>query len=120
MQLQAFSPFLPQQHGYADALPTQYYEAFASTAGCKDEASRFECLQKADTAILQDASAAVSNSSAYYGTWAFLPVTDGTLLQTLPSIQLRPDQPLNGCNLQVSVSFFRPSLIFSSILLPQL
>lgn len=90
----AASPFLPQQFGYADFVPTQSYYAFASAVGCfrglpqsNFNSSIFNCLISKDTETLQNASNYISGSSRY-GTWAFLPVTDGSFIQQSPSQQL--------------------------------
>ena len=52
-----------------------------------------------DTETLMTASAAISGSGTY-GTWGFLPVTDGIFVQQLPSQQLLQKQ-VNGKNLLV-------------------
>ncbi|KAL8769875.1 MAG: hypothetical protein Q9209_004313 [Squamulea sp. 1 TL-2023] len=90
----AASPYLPQQYGYADFVPTQSYYAFASTVGCFNGLTQnnfnnsiFNCLVSKDTDTLQNASNTISGSSRY-GTWAFLPVTDGSFIQQTPSQQL--------------------------------
>ncbi|KAL5320157.1 hypothetical protein ACEPPN_010958 [Leptodophora sp. 'Broadleaf-Isolate-01'] len=99
----AASPFLPTQYGYNDWVPSQSYYAFAEAAGClsgyafgSPTAAKpiFKCLVEKDTAALQSASASVS-ASGTYGTWAFLPVTDGKYIQQLPSEQLQKKQ-VNG------------------------
>ncbi|MCJ1457356.1 hypothetical protein MMC28_007724 [Mycoblastus sanguinarius] len=99
----AASPYLPQQFGYADFVPSQSYYAFASAAGCfgppalpqgNISISIFQCLVGKDTETLQNASATISGSSRY-GTWGFLPVTDGVFIQQLPSQQLLKKQ-VNG------------------------
>lgn len=106
----AASPYLPQQYGYKDFVPSQSYYAFASAVGCfgppalpqnNISNSIFECLVKKDTATLQNASATVSGSSRY-GTWAFLPVTDGVFIRLLPSQQLLNKQT-NGNAMLVGV-----------------
>ena len=106
----AASPFLPQQYGYNDSVPSQKYNAFASVAGCVGPSvlpqdstgdAIFECLVNKDTTTLQIASATVSGSSRY-GTWAFVPVTDGSFVQQLPSRQLSKMQ-VNGNSILVGV-----------------
>jgi carboxylesterase type B len=94
---------LPQQHNYNDWVPTQAYYAFAIHAGCAPtwaygnvSETVFECLISKDTGTLQAASAATS-SSGVDGTWAFLPVTDGVLIQSPPSKALFEGK-LNGLN----------------------
>ena len=62
----------------------------------KPTQSIFKCLVSKDTKILKEASASVSSSSVY-GTWAFLPVTDGRFIQKSPSDALLTKK-LNGIN----------------------
>jgi len=70
--------------------------------------SVFKCLTTKDTVTLQNASAVISGSGRF-GTWGFLPVTDGTYIQQLPSQQLLKKQ-VNGVNALVGVSSdFDPS-----------
>ncbi|KAK0128822.1 hypothetical protein ONS95_000772 [Cadophora gregata] len=99
----AASPYLPMQYGYNDWVPSQSYYAFAAAAGClsgfaygspTSAKSVFKCLVEKDTAILQNASAFIS-ASGTYGSWGFLPVTDGRFIQQLPSVQLQKKQ-VNG------------------------
>lgn len=97
------SPFLPQQYGYKDWIPTQNYYAFATAAGCppqwaygNNSQTIFECLVSKDTQTLQEASATVS-ASGTFGAWAFLPVTDGTVIQSTPSSALKRGK-VNGVN----------------------
>lgn len=74
--------------------PTEYYLQFAQKAGCLGNADAsssseavYKCLLSANSTVLQLASADVSNN-AKVGQWAFIPVTDGTLLRELPTKQL--------------------------------
>ena len=106
----AASPFLQQQYQYNDSVPSQSYYAFASAAGCLGPSvltqnstndAIFYCLVNKDTTTLQSASATVSGSSRY-GTWAFVPVTDGSFVQQLPSQQLLKKQ-VNGNSILVGV-----------------
>ena len=97
----AASPYLPMQYGYADFVPSQSYYAFAQQVGCFDDLAQnnasnsiFQCLVGKDTMTLQNASAFIS-ASGKYGTWGFLPVTDGSYIQQAPSQQLLKKQ-VNG------------------------
>ncbi|KAI9845635.1 MAG: hypothetical protein M1837_004609 [Sclerophora amabilis] len=97
----ASSPYLPMQYGYADFVPSQSYYRFAAAVGCLDSinATAFGCLLTKDTATLQNASAVIS-ATGRYGTWGFLPVTDGTFVQQLPTQQLLKKQ-VNGIRMLV-------------------
>jgi len=56
----------------------------------------FDCLIGTDSATLMNASATVAQSGTW-GTWAFLPVTDGKFIQQRPSKQLLEGK-VNGIN----------------------
>lgn len=82
------------QYGYKDWIPSQSYYAFATAAGCPPSLpygahpqTIFDCLVGKDSQTLISASARISQSGTY-GTWGFLPVTDGIFVQDLPSQQL--------------------------------
>lgn len=110
------SPYLPMQYDYNAWAPTQAYFAFATAVGCFDgtsittnTSSIFACLQGKDTLSLQLASAMIS-AAALPGDWGFLPVTDGKLIQQLPSQQLLKQQVnglrvLSGNNANEGASF---------------
>lgn len=101
------------QYGYKDWLPSQAYYAFAQAAGCMTNfifgsfavsSTIFQCLVGKDTETLKNASASVSAAGAY-GTWGFLPVTDDTFIQQLPSQQLQTRQ-VNGLRMLSGVRLF--------------
>lgn len=98
------------QYEYNAWVPSQSYYAFAQAAGClsgyaagspSQNNTIFHCLVGKDSATLQNASAAIS-SSGMYGTWGFLPVTDGVFIQQLPSQQLAKKQ-VNGLRMLAGV-----------------
>ncbi|KAI2640213.1 carboxylesterase [Xylaria nigripes] len=95
------SPYLPTQWNFDDAWPTASYQAFVDQAGCADAEMPFQCLLSVDTMVLQNASAAVSKS-ANYGQWAFIPVTDGSLIRKRPAEQLAVDKRVNGLRILTS------------------
>ena len=94
------------QYDYWAWVPSQSYYAFATAAGCAPSTaygsspqSVFQCLVGTDTNTLQNASQKVS-ASGIFGTWGFLPVTDGIFVQKLPSQQLLQHK-VNGQRLLV-------------------
>ncbi|TIA58074.1 carboxylesterase type B [Aureobasidium pullulans] len=122
----AASPFLPRQYVYNDQAPTESYYSLASQAGCplgafgNGSETLFDCLVSKDTATVRDAAIAVTNTGTY-GTWAFLPVTDGVFLQNAPSEQLL-EKRVNGRNVLVGNNanegpLFTPQNITSETLL---
>ncbi|KAH6678129.1 carboxylesterase type B [Halenospora varia] len=102
----AASPYLPMQYSYNDWVPSQSYYAFAQAVDCLPgyaagspavSQSIFQCLVNTDTAVLKNASAFLS-ASGMYGTWGFLPVTDGKFIQQRPSTQLQ-QKKVNGLHM---------------------
>jgi carboxylesterase type B len=83
----AASPWVPYQHDYNDETPTTAYAEFVEASGCSSKKNTIECLRTADTVVLQNASARVSEAGPF-GTFAFLPVTDGTFVKDRLSTSL--------------------------------
>lgn len=82
------------QYPYNGWQPEQAYYSFALAAGCfpgraygNTSTTIFDCLVSAPSTVLQNASTNIS-ASGTFGTWAFLPVTDGDFVQERPSEQL--------------------------------
>lgn len=78
------SPWIPFQHDYNDDQPAEAYDNFAEYAGCSEARDTLKCLRAADSVVLQNASAKVSEAGPF-GTFAFLPVTDGSFVPSRPS-----------------------------------
>lgn len=81
------SPWIPYQYNYNDDQPTNAYNDFVAAAGCSSDKDKLQCLRNADTVVVQNASAKVSEAGPF-GTFAFLPVTDGSFVKQRPSQQL--------------------------------
>lgn len=117
----AASPFLPMQYRYNDWQPSQAYYAFADAAGCfsgrgygNTSATIIDCLRAAPSDVLQNASATVG-ASGTWGTWAFLPVTDGDFIRERPSKQLTSGKVnglrvLSGNNAMEGAAFVIPNI----------
>ena len=99
--------YVAKQYKYNDQVPTGDYQPFAQAAGCGSSSHTahntvFDCLVNADTGVLQNVSATVSESGDF-GTFAFLPVTDGVFIQAAPSQQLL-EKAVSGQRLLIGVS----------------
>ncbi|KAF1926615.1 alpha/beta-hydrolase [Didymella exigua CBS 183.55] len=81
------SPWIPFQYKYNDDQPTNAYNDFVAAARCSNSKEKLQCLRDADTVVVQNASAKVSEAGPF-GTFAFLPVTDGSFVKQRPSQQL--------------------------------
>lgn len=81
------SPWVPYQYNYNDAQPSEAYDSFANHAGCPKAKDTLKCLRDADSIVLQNASARVSEARPF-GSFAFTPVTDGTFVTDRLSKQL--------------------------------
>jgi len=97
---------------FNDDEPTNYYLQFARQANClrandtpdssHHRKSVFNCLQKADTILLQKANADMTYNGTY-GHWLFTPVTDGELLREQPHTALL-NKRINGERILTGVS----------------
>lgn len=87
LALQFLNSYL--EFDYNGQRPTLTYQQFAAEVGCnKTNANEtFSCLVGRNSEVLQQASAIVS-ADEDFGSWAFLPVTDGKFLCNRPSVQL--------------------------------
>ncbi|KAK6524937.1 hypothetical protein TWF281_011827 [Arthrobotrys megalospora] len=114
------SPYSPPQYNFNAQKPTKDYLAFAQLAGCYNggpvpaSSSIITCLRGKDTITLQQANSVVS-ASGIVGTWAFVPVTDGTYVQQLPSQQLASGKlngkkHLTGHNAEEGALFVQPGI----------
>ncbi|KAI7285568.1 carboxylesterase type B [Hortaea werneckii] len=117
----ASSPYLPMQYPYNGWQPSQAYYAFAQAAGCfpgraygNTSTTILDCLRQAQTDVLQEANARISGSGTW-GTWAFLPVTDGKIIRERPSRQLTNGQVngkrvMSGNNAAEGTAFVIPNI----------
>jgi hypothetical protein len=106
----AASLYLPAIYNYDGSVPTDNYDDFVEQAGCGNGSNRlkqysntFDCLVATDSVVLQNASGTVSTTRGYFGSFAFLPVIDGELIQMKPSEQLLLGK-VSGQRLLVGVS----------------
>jgi carboxylesterase type B len=81
------SPWFPEQYCYDDEVIEDRYDAFAELAGCSKAKDTLACLRNQNTTTLQTASQKVGESRPF-GSFAFLPVTDGSFIKDRPSKQL--------------------------------
>jgi carboxylesterase type B len=64
----AASPYLPFQHPYDAAIPTQIFYSFSQASGCPSTGNVVECLRGKDTNTLQQANFNVTQTQPY-GYW---------------------------------------------------
>ncbi|KAF2280548.1 alpha/beta-hydrolase [Westerdykella ornata] len=95
----AASPYLPPQHDFNGEKPTLLYNEFASRAGCGNASNKLDCLRIKDSMTLQQINAEIVTTQVY-GTWPFLPVTDGSFIKQRPTSALEK-KLVNGRNILV-------------------
>ncbi|KAJ6552148.1 Alpha/Beta hydrolase protein [Mycena sp. CBHHK59/15] len=88
------STFLPSQYRYNDATPQTLFNNVSSQAGCAASAVPLDCLRAADSALLQDINLSMG-IAGFMGTFAFVPVVDGSFILQSPTDALRQGN-LNG------------------------
>ncbi|KAG6372175.1 Alpha/Beta hydrolase protein [Boletus reticuloceps] len=88
------STFLPSQYYYNDRLPQLLYNEVVTMTGCASSAETLTCLQSVEADMLQTANSDLADS-AFYGTFVFVPVVDGTFILERPTVTLAKGQ-VNG------------------------
>ncbi|KIM79128.1 hypothetical protein PILCRDRAFT_74653 [Piloderma croceum F 1598] len=87
------STYLPPQYAANDPIPTVWYR-FLPLTSCDSASDTFACLLAVDSDTLNNANDAIA-SSAFYGTFVFVPVVDGTFIVERPTVTL-DRQVVNG------------------------
>ncbi|KAG6830002.1 hypothetical protein H0H92_002693 [Tricholoma furcatifolium] len=103
------STFLPSQYLYNDVIPQTLYNEVVSQTGCTDAADTLACLRAVEFASLETANVNLC-LSAFFGTFTFVPVVDGTFITQRPTQALLQRQT-NGKAL-LSVTNADEGLIF--------
>ena len=101
----AASPYLPRQHNYDDHTPATFYKELLNSTDCdsgSSKRSRFDCLVELDAVTLSAAGSMIDGIDADF-TRGFAPVTDGVIIQDIPSRQLYPGR-VNGRRMLAGVS----------------
>ncbi|KAL0578556.1 hypothetical protein V5O48_003457 [Marasmius crinis-equi] len=88
------STFLPSQYGFNDTIPQALYHQVVDSVNCTTAQDTLACLRKADTTALQTANTNI-NLAAFFGTFAFVPVVDGTFIKQRP-IEALKEGKVNG------------------------
>ncbi|KAF9541669.1 alpha/beta-hydrolase, partial [Agrocybe pediades] len=88
------STFLPSQYRFNDTVPELLYNETVSRANCSSQADTLGCLRQADASALATANNDILDSG-FSGTFAFVPVVDGTLITDSP-INLLKQGKVNG------------------------
>ncbi|TFK27821.1 cephalosporin esterase [Coprinopsis marcescibilis] len=78
------SPYLPPQYPFDHDIPESMFSNVLALTGCSESSDPTECLRAADPTVLQAANLQVNNE-AFSGTFAFVPVVDGTFIKDSPS-----------------------------------
>ncbi|KAF8869965.1 alpha beta-hydrolase [Infundibulicybe gibba] len=93
------SSYVPSQYYYDDVIPEKLYSQVVALTNCSVPDS-LSCLRAADAEILEAANVHIGNST-FFGTWAFVPVVDGTFIRQRPTEAFKQGK-LNGLILAYS------------------
>ncbi|KAG6372185.1 Alpha/Beta hydrolase protein [Boletus reticuloceps] len=93
------STYLPPQYYYNDRLPQVGHSCLVeglrrNRHHCASSTETFTCLQSVEADMLQTANSDLAGS-AFYGTFIFVPVVDGTFILERPTVTLAKGQ-VNG------------------------
>ncbi|KJA20548.1 hypothetical protein HYPSUDRAFT_68416 [Hypholoma sublateritium FD-334 SS-4] len=82
------STFLPPMYLFNEHIPETLYNEVVSQSNCAASGDALSCLRQADITVLQAANTNIS-TSAFFGTFAFVPVVDGTFITERPTQLLK-------------------------------
>ncbi|KAJ7241607.1 Alpha/Beta hydrolase protein [Mycena rebaudengoi] len=74
------SSFLPSQYTYNDRIPELLFSEVMAQSDCTTAADSMACLRAVDANVLKTANNNI-NGAAFFGTFAFVPVVDGTFIR---------------------------------------
>ncbi|KAJ7234481.1 alpha beta-hydrolase [Mycena rebaudengoi] len=74
------STFLPSQYRYNDRIPELLFSEVVAQSNCTTAADSMACLRAVDVNVLETANNNI-NGAAFFGTFAFVPVVDGTFIK---------------------------------------
>ncbi|KAH7928320.1 alpha/beta-hydrolase [Leucogyrophana mollusca] len=81
------STFQPSQYYYNDRIPQMYYNETVTYTGCSSSSDTLACLRAVNVTTLEDANNYLAGT-AFWGTYVFAPVVDGTFIVERPSATL--------------------------------
>ncbi|KAJ7238020.1 Alpha/Beta hydrolase protein [Mycena rebaudengoi] len=74
------STFLPSQYTYNDRIPELLFSEVVAQSGCITAADSMACLRAVGANVLETANNDITGG-AFFGTFAFAPVVDGTFIR---------------------------------------
>ncbi|KAK1229855.1 hypothetical protein PQX77_007073 [Marasmius sp. AFHP31] len=90
----ASSTFLPSQYAYNDTIPQALYDQVVEEVNCTSSQDTLKCLREADAGVIGAANEKI-NANAFFGTFALVPVVDGTFIKQRPTQALKEGK-VNG------------------------
>ncbi|KAF7311927.1 Carboxylic ester hydrolase [Mycena indigotica] len=88
------SPFMISQYRYNERVPQSVYNAVVARTGCAMAKDSLGCLRELPAEALQEANVYLS-ANTFLGTYAFTPVTGGSLIRENPMAALKNGR-ING------------------------
>ncbi|KAH7928321.1 alpha/beta-hydrolase [Leucogyrophana mollusca] len=88
------STFLPSQYNYNDRVPQLIYDELVAQTGCSSSSDTLACLRTVNATAIETANEYIA-SSAFFGSYVWVPVVDGTLITERPSLTMASGQ-VNG------------------------
>ncbi|KAJ3743975.1 Alpha/Beta hydrolase protein [Lentinula detonsa] len=88
------STFLPSQYPFDDSIPEGLFAEVVSQSNCSSASDALACLRAADVSVLRTVNANIQGA-VFFGTFAFVPVIDGSFIRQRPTVALREGK-ING------------------------
>uniref|UniRef100_A0A0W0EV04 Carboxylic ester hydrolase n=1 Tax=Moniliophthora roreri TaxID=221103 RepID=A0A0W0EV04_MONRR len=88
------STYLPSQYLFNDTIPQSLYDQVVEQTNCTSASDTLTCLRGVDASVLQAANTKI-NTAGLFGTFASVPVVDGTFIRQRATEALRQGK-VNG------------------------
>ncbi|KAH7906752.1 Alpha/Beta hydrolase protein [Hygrophoropsis aurantiaca] len=104
------STFLPSQYNYNDRIPQLIYDEVVAQTGCSSSADTLACLRTVNATAIETVNEYIA-ASAFYGSYVWVPVVDGTLITERPSVTMASGQVNGEYYLAVGNTFEGPDFV---------
>ncbi|KAJ7573689.1 Alpha/Beta hydrolase protein [Mycena floridula] len=106
------STFFPPQYHYNDRIPELIYSEVVTQANCNSAIDTLTCLRDLDVETLATVNLDIT-PLAFYGTFTFVPVVDGTFITQSPILSMALGE-VNGEGLLAMTNAFEGSIFVNS------
>ncbi|KAJ7307855.1 Alpha/Beta hydrolase protein [Mycena albidolilacea] len=108
------SSFLPSQYRFDDPIPEFLFSEVLAQTNCATATNSMSCLRAVDATTLEAVNTNIT-TSAFFGTFVFVPVVDGTFITQRPTLSLLEGKVNGEAVLSVTNTFEGTGFVDQSV-----